>query len=165
MTYRQWSKRAARKPSQNESACDRSVPRAARDRADRTWVDRDVALEAYAREIRRLVRGVGERGEPDQYSGKRGWTRFKEGMQLDVTMDPGLPSASWPVYVHNISEGEFAFWSKKQVPLQTPIFVREHSGLGPNSWLPAEVTHCTAGIRECLIDAAFDEARLAHSAA
>jgi len=106
-------------------------------------------------EIRRLVTTAGEDGEPDEYTGKRNSTRFAVGMQLDVTTDPAVPSCSWPVIMHNISDQGFAFWSKRQLRNGGDIWVREFSADNSAPWIPAKVTHCTVGIKGYLVGAEF----------
>jgi hypothetical protein len=106
-------------------------------------------------EIKRLVDVAGETGQPDHYSGKRGAARFRAGMQLDVTTDPGEPACTWPVNMHNISSQGFAFWSKRQLRQGAEICVREFSSEDSAPWLPARVTHCTVGIKGYLVGAEF----------
>jgi hypothetical protein len=108
-------------------------------------------------EIARLVATAGEQGEADSYAGKRQFTRFTEGMRLDVTLNPTEPTGSWGVYMHNVSDGGFAFWSKKEVLARTTLFVREYTDDNSQGWLPAKVTHCTVGIRGFLVGAAFEQ--------
>lgn len=108
------------------------------------------------REINRLVVTAGEDGAPDEYAGKRDSTRFAVGMRLDVSTDPDVPSCTWPAIMHNISEGGFAFWSKRQLRQDGSVYVREFSADNSAPWLPACVTHCTVGIKGYLIGAAFD---------
>ena len=109
-------------------------------------------------DIDRWVEIAGQQGEADMYAGKRHWTRFAEGMRLDVTLNPAQPTASWGVYMHNVSDGGFAFWSKKEVPARTSLFVREYTDDNSQGWVKAKVTHCTVGIRGYLIGAAFESA-------
>ena len=106
-------------------------------------------------EIERLVRSAGQVGLPDEYSGKRNATRFAAGMPLDVTTDPSVPGCSWPVTMHNVCDGGFAFWSKRQLRMGREIFVREFSDDNSAPWLRAHVTHCTVGIRGYLVGAEF----------
>lgn len=110
-------------------------------------------------EIERLVTEAGVDGEPDAYTGQRASTRFAVGMRLDVTMDPALPASTWPVIMHNISDGGFAFWSKKQLRNSSEIWVREFSADNTAPWIPARVSHCTVGIKGYLIGAMFDPTR------
>jgi len=112
---------------------------------------------AGQREISRLVEAAGQQGEADGYAGKRQFTRFAEGMRLDVTLNPAQPSGAWGVYMHNVSDGGFAFWSKKEVPGRTTLFVREYTDDNSEGWLKARVTHCTVGIRGFLVGAAFEQ--------
>ena len=107
-------------------------------------------------DIARLVATAGQAGEADMYAGKRHFTRFAEGMRLEVTLNPTQPSGSWGVYMHNVSDGGFAFWSKKEVPARTTLFVREYTDDSSQGWMKAKVTHCTVGIRGFLVGAAFN---------
>ena len=110
---------------------------------------------ADKREIRRLVSAAVAQGAPDTYAGKRASERIAAGMRLDVTTDPAVPHCAWPVVMHNISDGGFAFWSKIQLRNRTEIWVREFSADNDAPWIPAQVTHCTVGIKGYLIGAAF----------
>lgn len=112
---------------------------------------------AAAGEIARWVGVAGQQGEADGYAGKRHWTRFAEGMRLDVTLDPTKTGGSWGVYMHNVSDGGFAFWSKNEVRQRTSLFVREYTDDNSQGWVKAKVTHCTVGIRGYLIGAAFEQ--------
>jgi len=94
-------------------------------------------------------------GEPDEYAGKREDTRLAVGVQLDVTTNLHTPSCTWPVIMHNVSDGGFAFWSKKQLRMGSEIWVREFTAENSENWLPACVTHCTVGIKGYLVGAAF----------
>ena len=109
-----------------------------------------------AREIQKLVLSAQEQGSPDHYTGKRRWMRFAAGMRLEITTDPAVPSASAHVTMQNVSEGGFAFWSKREIEQHTPLFVREFSEEGDREWLPARVRHCTTGIRGYLVGAEFE---------
>jgi len=108
-------------------------------------------------EITRLVSTAIETGQPDVSAPrKRARSRFLVGMQLDVTTDPISVDETWPVCMHNISDGGFAFWTKQQVRAGSRIWVREFSGEEPNPWIAAHVTHCTTGLRGYLVGAEFE---------
>ncbi len=107
-------------------------------------------------DIARWVELAGNQGEADKYAGKRHWTRFAEGMRLDVMLNPAQAGGSWGVYMHNVSDGGFAFWSKKAVPRGSSLFVREYTEDDSQGWVKAKVTHCTVGIRGYLVGAAFE---------
>lgn len=107
-------------------------------------------------EIHRLVESAQEMGRPDRYTGKRQWMRFAAGMRLQITTNRDDPSASTHVTMQNVSEGGFAFWSKRDLPQHTIIFVREYSDDGTNEWVAAAVRHCTSGIRGFLVGAQFE---------
>lgn len=107
-------------------------------------------------EITRLVTSASEQGGGDDHAGHRTTTRFAAGMQLDVTTEPTPLAEPWPVIMHNVSDGGFAFWSKKQIFKRDSIWVREFSADNGGTWLPAHVTHCTVGIRGYLVGARFD---------
>jgi hypothetical protein len=118
-----------------------------------------------AQEIQKLVTSAQEQGAPDRYTGKRRWMRFSAGMRLEITTDPGVPSASVHVTMQNVSEGGFAFWSKRGLQQHTPIFVREFSNEGDREWVAAQVRHCTTGIRGYLIGAEFENPSAEHEGA
>ncbi|MHC4695746.1 MAG: hypothetical protein ACYTFA_03270 [Planctomycetota bacterium] len=107
--------------------------------------------------INHLVDTARTEGEPDTYAGKRGWTRYQVGMRLDVTTDPGDPAASCPVIMENASGGGLSFWLKRQIPLYTPVYVREFGAANDTEWSSGVVHHCTVGIRGYLIGVAFDD--------
>jgi len=109
-----------------------------------------------AQEIQKLVTSAQEQGAPDRYTGKRRWMRFSAGMRLEITTDPGVPSASVHVTMQNVSEGGFSFWSKRELRQHTPLFVREFSAEGDREWVAAQVRHCTTGIRGYLVGAEFE---------
>ena len=111
-----------------------------------------VAVQA---QIDRLLKAAGS-GEADLYAGKRHSTRVADEIYLEVTLDPSKASAAWGVYMHNISGGGFAVWSKKEVPLRSTLYVRECREEGPGPWLRARITHSTRGLRGFLIGAAFE---------
>jgi len=106
--------------------------------------------------ISHLVEAAGAEGEPDSYAGKRLSTRFADGMRLEVSLDPKSPKGSWAVFMHNVSDGGFAFWSKQKLPARTPLYVREFSDDESAAWVGATVQHCSTGIRGFLVGAAFD---------
>lgn len=111
---------------------------------------------AFRHEIARLI-SIAQGGEADYYAGKRGTKRVAEGLQLEMTAsDPSAGGPCSAVSMHNISEGGFAFWSRRKLEKRTSLFVREFSKDNSRPWLPAHVTHCTVGIRGFLIGAAFD---------
>ena len=108
------------------------------------------------RAVRRLVESASRGGHPDVYEGKRGAARVAAAVPLDVTTDPTVPTCAQAVTMHNISLSGFAFWSRRQLPRGTPIYVREFSADNSKPWVPARVTHCTIGLRGFLVGAAFD---------
>jgi hypothetical protein len=109
-------------------------------------------------QIARMVAAAGEVGEPDPYAGKRQSTRFREGMRLEIALDPLRLNRSQAVFMHNISDGGFAFWSRQKMAPRTTLYVREFSDDDDLPWLPAHVTHCTVGIRGFLVGASFNHA-------
>lgn len=108
------------------------------------------------REITRLVAKARTEGEPDNFGGKRRWTRYQLGLRLEVTTGSGKPEDTWGVTMHNISGGGFGFWSKRPLDEYDQIFVREWSETESTDWLPACVTHCTVGIQGYLVGARFE---------
>ncbi|MBI4716316.1 MAG: hypothetical protein HY763_00770 [Planctomycetes bacterium] len=101
---------------------------------------------AILREIARLVELAEMHGEIEPATGKRKWTRFAEGMLLDVTSRLAPPAPVWPVVMHNVCERGFAFWLKRPMDLRAGLFVREFSAENSRLWLTVYVTHCTRGI-------------------
>lgn len=83
--------------------------------------------------------------------------RFAMGMRLDVTTDIHNPSGYWPVTMHNISDGGFAFWSRKQLRKHAEIWVREFSCDDSQPWVFAHVEHCTVGILGYLVGGKFEQ--------
>ena len=108
-------------------------------------------------QVARWMESAGQQGDADAYAGKRHFMRFTEGMPLEITLNPDRPAALWSVYMHNVSDGGFAFWSKKEVPARTSMFVREYTDDNSQGWVKAKVTHCTVGIRGYLVGAAFEQ--------
>ena len=107
------------------------------------------------REIGHLVRLAEEAGETDYYSGKRGEARVADGLPLEVTRDPQNASSAWNVTMQDVSRRGVSFWSKRDIPTRTNIFIRAFSADGPRAWIPAFVKHSTGGLRGHLIGAAF----------
>jgi signal transduction histidine kinase/CheY-like chemotaxis protein len=118
----------------------------------------DVNAVADAHEIARLVNRARTEGEPDHFSGKRRWTRYKLGLRLEITTGTGRPEETWGVTMHNISGGGFGFWSRRPLNEYDQVFVREWSETEPTEWLPACITHCTVGLQGYLIGARFENA-------
>ena len=118
----------------------------------------------HKREIARLVSAAGEFGEPDTWAGKRSAPRVAEGMQLEVTTNPGDPSAAWAVSMQDVSHTGVAFWSKREIRPRSGIYVRQFSPGTEYKWIPACVKHSTVGIRGSLIGAEFEAASGAASA-
>ena len=111
---------------------------------------------ANAVELHRLVAVARSRGMSDDYPGKRNGTRFAIVMRLEISTDPENPAATWSGQMHNISTTGFSLWTKRKVGYGTRIYIREFSPDNPRPWLPGKVTHCTVGIRGCLIGARID---------
>jgi hypothetical protein len=110
---------------------------------------------AIQAQVGRWIAAAGASGEADGYAGKRHATRFADGLYLEVTLDPAKPSATWGVYMHNVSGGGCAFWSKREVPLRGMVSVRHCGEDGPGPWIAARVTHCTRGLRGFLVGVSF----------
>ena len=102
-------------------------------------------------EMNRLVTIAKQEGEPDQYTGKRQWLRFTEGMLLDVVADLRRPDEIWPVSMHNVCLGGFGFWAKRAIERHKDILIRAFTADNSAPWIRARVTHCTSGIRGHLI--------------
>jgi hypothetical protein len=108
--------------------------------------------------IRKLVSTASQSGQADRYAGKRRCPRFADGVLLEITADP-KQAAEWKtVYMHNVSAGGCAFWSKRPLTIRTAVWVREVTGGEPQPWLPGEISHCTVGIRGFLVGVAFEPA-------
>jgi len=116
-----------------------------------------VAHSSETAEIQRLVETAQRIGQADNYDGKRRFTRFAAGTRLEVKS----PSTEWrgtlQVNMQNVSEGGFAFWSRRHLSQHTRLLIREFSSTEQNEWLPATVRHCTVGLRGYLVGAAFDD--------
>src|SRR3990172_3149701 len=121
-----------------------------------TLAQEEVVPTSHDDPVAQWVESAGQKGEADKYAGKRHSIRFAEGMSLEVTLNPDRPAASWRVYMHNVSSGGFAFWSKKTVLAWSTVFVREYTDDNSLDWVKARVTHCTVGIRGYLVGAAFE---------
>lgn len=106
-------------------------------------------------EVNRWVENAQQNGDFEHYAGKRHATRFNDGMLLQVTVNPAVSPGRWNVYMHNVSEGGFAFWSKKDVQARAQLWVRDAAAPGNTGWMEAWVTHCTRGIRGFLVGASF----------
>ena len=107
-------------------------------------------------EVNRLVSLARQAGEPDKYSGKRGWERYSLGIGLEITTDPDDPSAAWPAVMHNVSGGGFGFWSRRPLRGQASIHIRERTDNYDAPWLPARVIYCHVGIKGYLVGTALD---------
>ena len=115
---------------------------------------------ADAAEVRRLIAAARRRGTSDDYTGKRDGARFAVKMPLEASTSPADSSAAWAVQLHNISESGFSFWSKQQVAPRSSIYIREFSANRTHPWVPGKVTHCTVGIRGCLVGCRIDREAL-----
>jgi hypothetical protein len=105
---------------------------------------------------RRLIETAAAAGaERDEHNGRQVAPRLASGILLDATTDPHTPSCAWPVIMHNVSDGGFAFWSKRQLRTGSDVWVREFRSDESADWLRAVVTRCTVGIKGFLIGAAF----------
>ncbi len=107
--------------------------------------------------IQRMVSAAAATGKQDHYSGKRHANRFIEGIPLEVTGDPSKASSVMAVTMQNVSNGGCAFWCRRKLEVRSPLYVREFSEDNSCPWLPAQVVHCTQGIRGYLIGVAFTD--------
>ena len=108
-------------------------------------------------EIQRMVLAATATGERDHYSGKRHANRITEGIQLEATDDSSKASAPMAVTMHNVSNGGCAFWCKRELEVRSRLYLREFLEDNSSPWLPAQVIHCTQGIRGFLIGVAFGD--------
>lgn len=134
------------------------------ERDDAMTAPKHSSSTSEAEEIQKLVASAQEQGLSDNYTGKRQWMRFTAGMRLEITTDPDDPSASVHVTMQNVSDGGFAFWSKREIRLYTPLFVREFSAEGDGEWVAAKVRHSTVGIRGYLVGGEFENSLLENQA-
>jgi hypothetical protein len=111
--------------------------------------------ESDSHEISRLVSFASTEGVGDIYAGKRRWPRYSTGMQFEVAFDTSNPSDVFPVTMHNVSDTGLAFWSKTEVEPGADVYLREFTNDEDPTWVGAQVTHCTPGIRGYLIGAKF----------
>ena len=110
-----------------------------------------------AKSIRTLVSTAKSEGhDTDAYTGKREHTRYATGMRLEIALDPAKPEDATPVVMHNVSEGGFAFWYRRELTPPTTVFLRECDGATAGEWLPALVRHCTRGLLGYLVGAEFE---------
>ena len=114
------------------------------------------ATDNEKREIARLVASAKQGGVPDGYAGKRAAPRVIDPMFLEVTTDPNKPDAAWGVTMHDISHGGVSFWSRKALPLDNRLYVRECTEYNSRPWLAAHIRHRTQAIQGQLIGAEFD---------
>ena len=103
-----------------------------------------------------LVDVARETGKADNYTGKRGTTRYQDGMRLDVTTDPSDPSATIPATMKDVSRSGCSFWTKRKLAPKTNVHIREFAAEEDTEWLPSVVEHCTAGLRGFLVGVAFE---------
>ena len=114
------------------------------------------ATDNEKREIARLVILAREGGVSDGYAGKRKAARVMEPMFLEVTTDPNKPDEAWGVTMHDISHGGVSFWSRKALPMNNRVYVRECTEFNSRPWLTARIRHRTQAIQGQLIGAEFD---------
>ena len=119
-------------------------------------VEQDPSASRNESEIDHLVESARGFGEDDGYAGKRHWTRYRAGMQLEVTTDPANPAATMSVVMEDASSGGCAFWSRRELGRRTAVYVRRFPADDESDWLPAVVHHCTVGIRGFLIGVSFE---------
>jgi hypothetical protein len=115
--------------------------------------------------IRRLLQEAEYAGSSDVYAGKRAATRFTEGMQLEVADGPVPPASPWSGVMHNVSEGGFAFHTRRAAAVGDTIYIREFNPECPTVWLRARVRHSTRALQGYLIGASFLESGKAEPSA
>lgn len=114
------------------------------------------AGNAESHEISQLVARAEEHGQPDVFSGKRAWPRYRLHMRLEATTNINSQAAPLALITHNISGGGIGLWSKSKVAVGSQLWVREWSRDRAGEWIPTHVIQCTLGIGGYLIGAAFD---------
>lgn len=107
-------------------------------------------------EVGHLIRMATEYGTSDSYTGKRRTPRIKDGLRLELTIDPQQSGDVHAVSMHDISKSGLALWSKKEFKHNTIVYIREFSAGRPRPWLKSRVNHCTSGLRGFLIGVKFD---------
>lgn len=106
-------------------------------------------------EVSDWVESAKECGQPDTYAGKRGGIRFKVGERIDVSSDSCSSAISSVAILHNISDDGAAFWLKTAQEPGKKLHIRPFLPHGESPWIPAEVRHCTRGIKGFLIGVNF----------
>ena len=114
------------------------------------------ATDNAKREIARLVAIAKQGGASDGYAGKRRAARVIEPMFLELTSDPNKPDAAWGVTMHDIAHGGVSFWSRKALPVNNRLYIRECTEFNSRPWLAAHIRHRTQAIQGQLIGAEFD---------
>ncbi len=114
-----------------------------------------IGMVEEAEQVLQLVELARDMGEPDTYPGKRGWSRYNAALPLEFTVDPHQTAGIAPATMHNISGGGVAFWSRKDIPLHSIVFIRGWSDESPTLWVGAKVCHATIGLKGFLIGAEF----------
>jgi hypothetical protein len=111
--------------------------------------------EDQAREVTRLLTQAARQGHGDLYEGKRREQRYTAPYALEAD-GVGDPPQNVPVILQDISANGLACWSKRKLPEEAAVRVREFTSDDSGVWLSARVTHCTPGIRGFLVGAEFD---------
>lgn len=139
-----------------ESGGDTSVPVAPS--AHKVPHDQRVATkDQMGAEIDHMIELAAMFGDIDTYAGKRNHARIRDTLQLEMTENPSDPVSPQVVRMHNISEKGFAFWTKCRMGRGLKIYIREFCGEKKRAWVPAVVSHTTAGLRGYLVGASFGE--------
>ena len=118
-------------------------------------VEQDPSEDSGTPGVNQLVDAARQYGADDQYAGKRNGTRYRAGMPLEVSTDPNNPAVTTSVIMENASSGGCSFWSRRELAPGGVVFVRQFLPDGVGNWLPAEVHHCTMGLRGFLVGVAF----------
>lgn len=119
---------------------------------------RNISNVDARREIARLVAAARQDGASDGYGGKRTDVRVVNPLFLEVSTDPQDSLAAWGVTMHDISPGGVSFWSRKQLPINNMIFIRECTEYNSRPWIAAHIRHRTTALQGQLIGAEFDVA-------
>ncbi|MCP4249664.1 MAG: PilZ domain-containing protein [bacterium] len=108
-------------------------------------------------DVNRLVDHSRENGRPDPCLGKRRWTRWATGMDLEAVSEPADQATPWTATMKNVSGGGIALWVRKKFDLGEQVYIREFNPEAPTEWIQGEVIYCRVGISDSLVGVKFDD--------